>query len=693
LKKSLTKWVGAMALLLIGPWLGAAEDEAIWIEEVTVVSTRVASALRDVPAAVSVVERADIQQGRQQLGLDEALNRVPGVFAQNRYNFAQDLRLAIRGFGARANFGIRGVKVYIDDIPATTADGQSGVDDIDLASLDRIEVTRGPFSSLYGAAAGGVVNLYSESGSEPGFLRARATVGEDGHRNYQLKAAGRGETVDYMVSVNDLTYDGYRDLSRVQSTQFNSRFGIELDERSKLTGVFNLVDSPQADDAGAITAAQADADPTQAQPRNIASNAGEEVEQQRLGLLYTRQINDGLELRLRNYYVWRDFEAFLPIGTHIPFVSDDGVVAFDRFFYGGGAQLAMTAELFGMPHRMTLGFDVDLQEDDRQRYLNNAGTRGTLSFDQTEQADSYGIYLRSELDLSDTLTLVAGLRYDEVELSVDDDFLDNADQSGSLDFDEVSPMLGLLWDLRSNATLYFNYGTSFETPTFTELASPARNLDVSLGGFANVSAQQAESFEVGLRGSFADNRVYLDVAAFTMTVDDEITNVENIGSRSFFENADTERDGLEVSVIANLSGALRLSFAYTYTDFEFDSFAANPGFAGNQLPGLPEQQLFAELRYQAANGFYVVADSLYVDEMYVNNANSVISDSSVVANLRTGFEMEAGKWRIGPFFGINNLFNEQYMANVRINGFGGRLFEPGPERNVYAGVIFTLSRG
>ena len=320
-------------------------------------------------------------------------------------------------------------------------------------------------------------------------------------------------------------------------------------------------------------------------------------------MLYTRQINDDLELRLRNYYVWRDFEAFLPIGTHIPFVSDDGVVAFDRFFYGGGAQLALTDELFGRPHRLTVGLDMDFQEDDRQRYLNNAGTRGALSFDQTEEADSYGIYLRSELDLSDTVTLVAGLRYDDVELSVDDDFLDNADQSGSLDFDEVSPMLGLLWDLRSNATLYFNYGTSFETPTFTELASPARNLDVSLGGFANVSAQQAESFEVELRGSFADNQVYLDVAAFTMTVDDEITNVENIGSRSFFENADTERDGIEISVIANPSDALRLSFAYTYTDFEFDSFAANPGFVGNKLPGLPEQQLFAEVRYQAASGF------------------------------------------------------------------------------------------
>jgi iron complex outermembrane receptor protein len=167
-----------------------AADGVSRIEEVTVMATRTRQPVGEVPMAVSVVEKSQIQRGRQQLGLDEALNRVPGVFSQNRYNFAQDLRLSIRGFGARANFGIRGLKIFADGIPATMADGQSGVDDIDLSSIERIEVTRGPSSSLYGASSGGVLNLYTEDGPATPFVETAVTVGEYDQQKYQLKAGG-----------------------------------------------------------------------------------------------------------------------------------------------------------------------------------------------------------------------------------------------------------------------------------------------------------------------------------------------------------------------------------------------------------------------------------------------------------------------------------------------------------------------
>ncbi len=654
------------------------------LEEVRVVATRTDRSVRNIPAAVSVIEQADIQRGRQLLGLDESLNRVPGVFAQNRYNFAQDLRLAIRGFGARANFGIRGLKIYGDGIPATTADGQSGVDDIDLGSLERIEVLRGPSAALYGAASGGVVNLVTEDGGETPNLQTSVIVGEDGQRNFRVKTGGQNGALNYLMSLSDLTYEGYRDNAEVESTQFNSKFRYVFNDGGELTVVLNAVDSPKADDAGAITAAQVDTDPTQAQPRNLSSNAGEALDQQKLGLVYRREVGDDNLLTLRNYYVRRDFQAFLPIGSHIPFVADDGVVEFDRFFYGGGAQFDMGHTLFGLDGRTTFGFDIDLQRDDRQRFINNAGRKGALSFDQDEEAQNYGAYVRTELDISDAATLVLGLRYDEVELEVDDKFLANGDQSGELDFDEFSPMIGLVVDVSERLSAYANFGTSFETPTFTELASPARNLSVSLGGFDDVDAQTSRSFELGLRGGLGE-AVYIDIAAFTMDVDDEITSVSNIGNRAFFENADTERDGIELSLVAQPVDGLRLSLAYAYTDFEFTSFAGSPGTVGNTLPGLPEQQLFAEIAYDAPAGFYVVGDVLYVDELYANNANSVVNDDSTVANLRAGWAGDMGRWRLAPFVGINNLFDEEYNANVRINGFGGRLFEPGPERHFYAG--------
>ncbi|MCZ6642053.1 MAG: TonB-dependent receptor plug domain-containing protein, partial [Gammaproteobacteria bacterium] len=317
--------------LLLGlsafPTNSSAQDaEKSRIEEMVVVSSRVAQSIGEVPAAVSVILQKDIQRGRQQLGLDESLNRVPGVFSQNRYNFAQDLRLAIRGFGARANFGIRGLKIYSDGIPATMADGQSGVDDIDLGSTQRIEVTRGPSSSLYGASSGGVINLFTEDGPQTPFIESAITVGEFNHQKYQLKAGGQSGKLNYLISGSHLSYDGYRDLSQVEASQLNSKFRYDIDENADLTVVFSLVDSPTANDAGAITSDQVDADRTQAQPRNLSSNAGEELTQQKIGFVYNRALSDRSEMTVRNYYLWRDFATFLPIGTHIAFVSDDGVV-------------------------------------------------------------------------------------------------------------------------------------------------------------------------------------------------------------------------------------------------------------------------------------------------------------------------------------------------------------------------------
>ena len=669
-----------------------ASTEKSRIEEMVVISTRVEQSLGDVPAAVSVVEKNDIQRGRQQLGLDESLNRVPGVFSQNRFNFAQDLRLSIRGFGARANFGIRGLKIYADGIPATMADGQSGVDDIDLGSTRRIEVTRGPSSSLYGASSGGVINLFTEDGPETPFVETAITVGEYDHQKYQLKAGGQSGKLNYLISGSHLSFDGYRDLSTVESTQLNSKFRYDFDGDADLTVVFSLVDSPTADDAGAITIAQVDTDRTQAQPRNLSSNAGEELTQQKIGFVYNRTMSEKTEFTVRNYYLWRDFSTFLPIGTHIAFVADDGVVEFDRFFYGGGVQFKFSGEMFGKPNQVIAGVDIDIQEDDRQRYLNEAGVKGALSFDQREQAETYGFFVRDELDVTDEVTLIVGLRYDEVDLTVKDRYLVNDNQSSSIDFDEFSPTLGLVWDINPDVSMYANYATSFETPTFTELASPARNLDVSLGGFNNVDAQRAKSVEVGFRGGFLDDRIYFDVAAFTMQVDDEITSVSNIGNRSFFENADTDRNGLEVYAIVELTEELKFSFAYTYSDFEIDSFPTNTDLNGNSLPGLPDNQLFAELTYDHDSGFYIIGDVLYVDDLYANNANSVSNDSSTVANLRLGLSKDFGQWNVSPFLGINNLFDEEYNSNVRINGFGGRLFEPGPERNIYGGVSLRYER-
>lgn len=679
-------WAVAAGILLSASTAYAVTD----LDEIIVTATRQDQSLADVSSAVSIVEKDTIQAGRQQLGLDESLNRVPGIFFQNRYNFSQDLRVAIRGFGARANFGIRGIKVFVDDLPATLADGQSGVDDIDIGSVGRIEIIRGPSSALYGSASGGVMSLYTEDGPDTPFAEARVTVGEYDHQKYQLKFGGQTGKLNYLVNGSYMESDGYRANSRVEHGLVNSKFRYEFDDDSDLTMIFNLVESPQANDSGGITGANVEEDRRQAQPRNLSSNAGEELEQQKVGWIYRHRFGEDHEIRVRNYYLWRDFQAFLPIGSHIRFVSDDGVVEFDRFFFGGGAQYTYTGDLFGRPNQFTAGFDIDIQEDDRQRYSNDAGIQGALSFDQLEEAEAYGFYIRNVLALTDALQLTLGGRYDMVDLSVEDRFLANADQSGDLDFDEFSPSAGLTWSATDSVSLYFNYATGFETPTFTELANPARNLNVNLGGFASVDAQNADSFEIGARGLIG-GRVYFDIAGFIMEVEDEVVSVANIGNRTFFRNADTDRNGIEASVVVDIMDGLQLTASYTYSDFEFDSFPTNMAAEGKMLPGIPENQFYAGLAYSHDSGFYLSWDILAVDDLAVNNTNSVISDSYEVSNLRAGHTMQLAGFELSPFIGINNLFDTKYMSNLRLNGFGGRVFEPAPTLNVYGGVSLRVN--
>lgn len=656
------------------------------LEELTVTSSRIEKSILELPSAVSIIEQDDIQLGRQQLGLDESLNRVPGLFSQNRYNFAQDLSVSIRGFGARASFGIRGIKVFVDDIPSTLPDGQSGVDDIDLGSAARIEVIRGPSSSLYGSSSGGVISLYTEDGTEQPFAEAGLTIGEYNQQKYQFKVGGQYDKLNYLVNASHLSMDGYRDNSEVEHSLINSKFRYDIDDSSSLTMIVNAADSPTANDAGGITAADVAVDPRQAQARNLSSNAGEEFDQQKIGFVYRKEFSEKHQITLRNYYLWKDFQTFLPIGTHIPFVADDGVTEFDRFVFGGGGQYIYTDTLFGRPNRFIAGFDIDMQEDDRQRFLNNAGVKGSLSFDQFEKAESYGFYFRNEFAITDSVELTVGGRYDKLDMSVDDRYLANADQSSKLGFDEFSPTVGLVWSaIPKQLYVYANYAKSFETPTFTELGDPARNLNVNLGGFNNVKAQTADSYEIGLKGKLFD-RVSYDLAAYTMQINDEISNLSSVGSRGVFSNADTDRKGFEASVVTNITEGLKLTAAYTYSDFKFDKFATDTTLEGNKLPGLPDNQFYAELAYTHDSGLYLVWDVLYVDDLFANNTNTIVNKSSTVANLRAGYRGQFGKWEVSPYIGLNNMFDENYNSNVRINGFGGRMFEPAPDFNAYGGL-------
>lgn len=661
--------------LLIASLCAAPSAHAI--DEMTVSATRVEHDLLTLPFSVSTVTADDVQR-RQMLGLDESLLRVPGMFFNGRYNSAQDLRISIRGFGARANFGIRGIKVYVDGLPSTVSDGQTSLDDLDLSNVERVEVLRGPAAALYGASAGGVINIRTQSGPVTPFVEAGTVLGQYGQDRVMLKGGGQAGALNYFVNGSYLDYDGYRDHAETRQGIVNTKLAYTFADGSVGQLIVRGANAPTANDAGGLAGADLAALGRRgSRQRNTDLHAGEAVQEEKVGLSWHK--NMGVhEFTVRNYYNWRDFDGFLP-------VVDGGAVTFRRFFYGGGGQYSNSTALFGHANRVTIGFDVETMTDDRKRYANLGGVRGALGFDQDENADTAGVYLQNEFSVTSQLSLQAGLRYDHTHFAIDDRFITptNGDQSNKLSFDELNPMVGALYRFNRAVNFYVNYATAFETPTFTEFARPA---DVNaLGGFANVAAQHTRGYEIGFKGVVLE-RINYQLAYFDMQIEDEVTTVENKNGRAFFNNADTERRGLEASMNAEIMRGLTFSTAYTYSDFSFDRFAKFPGVEENELPGVPMHNFYAEFSYRHADGWFAKWDINYVSSFYADNANSVAVPDYTVSNLVFGRDVRVGNTLVTPSFGVNNLFNEKYNQAIRIQESNQRYFEPAPDVNVFGAL-------
>jgi len=645
------------------------------LDEIVVTADRVGKPVREIARSISVVDKTRIQQATQQLALDEALTLVPGLYMQNRYNFAQDLRVSLRGFGARSAFGIRGIKVIVDGIPETLPDGQAGVDSIDIGSAERIEVLRGPSSSLYGNASGGVIAIETERPPVEPFMEGRFAGGDYGFRKYQLKAGGRAGRFDYLANVSTQELDGYRDHSRAEGTVFNSRLGFEVSDTDRLTVILNHTDQPISDDPGGIDLAQAEADPRSARDVNVLFDAGEELDQQRLGFVY-RMDRDFGTVTLRNYYVWREFGNLLPF-------TNGGAVDLDRFFYGFGAQY--TRSVLDDRLELTAGFDVERQDDERRRFDNNQGTLGALVFDQVEDVSSDGFFVQANYRLTDRWGISAGLRYDDVTFDIDDRFLADGDDSGDITFDQWSPSLGVHVDV-GTGVVFASYSFSFETPTTTELANP----DGSGGFNPALEPQLADNFEIGWKTG--NESLFFEVSAFHIELEDELLPFELAAfpGRTFYENAgSSSRNGVETAFSWTGESGFGIDLSWTWSDFTFDEFIDENGndFSGNELPGLPSQFGYLGLRYDNDRGLSVVWDNTWSGDLYANNANSVEVSSYLVSSIRASYEFTSGDWLLRPFVGVNNLFDEAYNSNIRINAFGARYYERAPERNVYAGIL------
>lgn len=650
---------------------------------IKVESVRLNTEVLETPAAVDVIEGETVTRGRRKTQLDDALNRTPGVYANNGSNFAQNLRVSIRGFGARSAFGVRGVRVRVDGIPETLPDGQAQTDSIDLAAVERLEVVRGPFSALYGNATGGIIDITTTSPEDGPLDRGELAAGSNGYRRASVSSARQLDDWGYAITASRLDLDGYREHSEVEKNQLTGKFERAVGDTGTLRLITRVLDAPDTLDPGGVTRATAQGDRRAARDANLDFDARQSASQQTVGAVYEDQLGDNQSYQANLFYTNRDFIQYLPF-------EDGGVVTYDRDFFGGGLQTTRFDTLFGHANQLVTGVDINVQQDDRQRYDNIGGDKGMLGLDEDQHATSVGVFAQNVFSITDDLDLTAGLRYDWLDFDIDDAFetASDPDDSGSRTYKELSANAGLSYAWAERQRVYANVANAFESPTFTEFADPAGN-----GGFnSELEPQKATQYEIGTKGEVAGRGRY-QLSAFWIDVRDELVVFNDDGRRDFYENSgESRRRGLEAKLAWEFTDRLSATGSYTLAEYEYREFVDQSGndYAGNRLPGLPEETLFGELAWRDPAIGYASLNARWIGSIYADNANDSRIGSYAVVDGRVGKTIPAGRESLTVYLGIDNLLDKDYYDNIRINAFGGRYFEPAPDRTFYAGLVYEL---
>ncbi|WP_409929257.1 TonB-dependent receptor family protein [Bordetella genomosp. 13] len=690
-----------LALTGMSAFATAQQTPTTTLAPVVVSGTRVGTSVLDTPASADVVEGAALRARQPGINLSEGLGGVPGLQIQNRQNYAQDLQLSIRGFGARSTFGVRGVRLYVDGVPGTMPDGQGQTSNIDIASIDRVEVLRGPYSALYGNSSGGVVQIFTEDGARPPSLSGSFSAGSDRTIRYGAKASGvtgSGSAVgelDYVVSVNRMTTDGYRDHSAARKTLGNAKLGLQLDEDSRLTLVMNSVNLSAQDPLG-LTREQFERDPRGVADPAIAFDTRKTVRQTQGGLVYDRDLGGGDSLRAMLYYGQRDTVQYqsIPVAVQQPATHAGGVIDLHREY--GGADLRWTGRrtLAGGPLTLVGGLSYDTMEERRKGYNNytsptQLGVRGALRRDETNNVYNLDPYAQASWQFQPRWTLDAGLRYSTVRFDSDDDYIvaGNGDDSGGARYRKLLPVTALRYAPTQDASVYVSYGRGFETPTFNELsyrpgAQPGMNFGLAPSVSNNVEVGAKLQLPTGL----------LTAAVFQTSTDDEIVPDTSIGGRSTFRNAGrTRRNGAELEWRHDFASHARMQLAYSWLDARYRDSVSDVIQAGNRIPGTARHAFYAGLSWQPPEGWQAGVDARYLSKIYANDANTDAAPSYVIASVSAGYAWRVAAWRIDAYARVDNLFDRQYAGSVIVNEGNGRYYEPAPGRTWTAGVGASYS--
>ena len=665
----------------------------------TVTVTRTDQDLADVPQSVAVVQRDQIEFAQRRSSLDEALRGIPGLFVQNRRNYGLSGGIGLSIRAPQPRFGLRGLAIIQDGIPITTADGTTEPGNVDLGSVGRIDVIRGPSSVLYGNAAGGVINLNTTFDTSRRLtITPDIQFGSHGYNRQQIRVDGGNATTQFMTSVSRFEIDGFRQNSAAEITQANFVLRQELSPDTEIRAVFNFYDAPFAESASFLNETDARADPVRDDDGKCLSGAclargiararhwGEATTQGQGGVTVEHRFSESQLFRATGWGMWRDLGA---IGAFQNIELGRTGFGF-RSEYLGGTQTGSVALDWAA------GIDVASQNDDRMEFgqvaqaFGEDAINGSLRVDQTEDVLSAGPFAQIGIAPNDRIRFTAGVRWDYYDFKAGDRKLDDGDQSGDRTMDAVSPSVGVTVAAAPNTNLFANFATAYETPTTVELS----NTQTGAGGFnQDLEPQDLRSFEFGVRGLAQPARLRYEAAVYFSTVDNALVSFQNPLSQDFFRNAGkSSRDGVELLLEWVPHASFNTRFAYTYQDFVFEEFnTGSNDFSGNKEPGAPPQRIFAGFNYTAPFGLRSGATVRWVDEFFVRNDNTVSNWAYTVIDLRFGFDAKWGDVNVRPFVGIDNLGGVRYNSSAIVNAFGGRYYEPSPGREIYVG--FTVGGG
>jgi len=660
----------------------AQQDDAV-----VVTATRAPQPSLQVPASVDRIEGDEIREGRPQVNLSESLGRVPGIVVQNRQNYAQDLQISSRGFGARSTFGVRGIRLIADGIPATMPDGQGQAATFSLSSAERIEVLRGPFSALYGNASGGVIAIETRDGPEIPTGEASLLAGSYDTWRAGLLFGGQWDALNAIGDVSRFHTNGYREHSAAVRDHLNAKLRYRLSPDTSLTLIANSLRQPDTQDPLGLSREDFEEDPRQVVGGALLFDTRKTVEQDQAGTTLSHRLGGG-RLEATLYGGERFVEQFLAFRGATPLLSAGGVVNLDRN-YGGGA-LRYSTELGSV--RLSAGLEHERMEERRRGFVNEFGVAGALRRDEDNAVRSTDLYAQAEWRLDERWSLHGGVRHSRVRFTSDDHFItaDNPDDSGERDFRATTPVVGVLYRASPRLSLYGNLGRGFETPTFVELAYRTAGSGLNF----DLDASRSRHAEVGLKAIVA-SALRVNAALFDIVTSDEIVVDVNTLGRAIFKNAGhTDRRGFELGAETLLGGAWEARAAWTYLEATFrESFVSQGGAltvpAGSRLPGVPRSQLYGELRYRRS-GFFAQLEGLLRSRVAVNDQNSEFADAFAVFNAMAGLVQEGGRWRVTQFVRIDNLADRDYAGSVIVNDGNGRYYEPSPRRNMTVGIQASL---